>query len=100
MGDCFKPAGKKAAKGHYPVRKKKGGMVLDSLIKANPDVIIITGDAFAVQQAFVDYKVVNPAFTQINAIRDMAVYALPAYVDSSVMEYPGILKKWAVALAK
>ena len=100
VGDCFKPAGKKASRGHYPVRKKKGGMVLDPLIKANPDIIIITGDAFAVQQAFADYKDVNPALTQVKAIRDMAVYALPAYVDSSVIEYPGILKKWAVALAE
>lgn len=100
VGDSFKPADGKANKGHYPVRKKKNGMVLDPVIKANPDVIVMTGDALAVQRAFADYLTANPAFAQVKAIRNMAVYALPAYVDSSVLEYPDILKKWAVALAR
>ena len=100
VGDSFKPADGKANKGHYPVRKKRNGMVLDPVIKANPDVIVMTGDALAVQRAFADYLTVNPAFAQVKAVQNMAVYALPAYVDSSVLEYPGILKKWAVALAR
>jgi ABC-type Fe3+-hydroxamate transport system substrate-binding protein len=97
-GDTFKPGNGKAAKGHYPVQKRKHGMVLDPLIKANPDIIVMTGDAFAVQKALADYQAANPALAQVKAIRDMAVYALPAYVDSSVLEYPNILRKWAVAL--
>lgn len=100
VGDSFKPANGKVSKGHYPVRKKKGGMVLDPLVKANPDVIVITGDAFAVQKALADYRAGHPDCAKINAIRDMAVYALPAYVDSSVLEYPKILRKWTVALTR
>ncbi|MCK5165224.1 MAG: ABC transporter substrate-binding protein [Desulfobacula sp.] len=100
VGDSFKPADGKANKGHYPVRKKKNGMVLDPMIKANPDIIVMTGDALAVQRTFADYLTANPAFAQVKAIRDMAVYALPVYVDSSVLEYPDILKKWATALVR
>jgi ABC-type Fe3+-hydroxamate transport system substrate-binding protein len=100
VGDCFKPSNGKAQKGHYPVRKKKGGMLLDPLIASNPDVIVMTGDAFAVQKAFADYQTGNPAFAQVKAIRILSLYALPAYVDSGVLEYPAVLEKWINALGK
>jgi hypothetical protein len=99
-GDCFRPANGKSQKGHFPVPKKKGGFVLDPLIEANPDVLIITGDALALQTALADYRAANPALAQVKAVRDMAVYTLPGYVDSSVLEYPTILRKWAVALSR
>ena len=98
-GDAFKPASGKAAKGHYPVRKKKGDMVLDPLIKADPDIIVMTGDAFAVQKALADFRRHHPELGKVKAFGNMALYALPAYIDSSVLEYPGILKKWTAALA-
>jgi ABC-type Fe3+-hydroxamate transport system substrate-binding protein len=97
-GETFKPADGKPNKGHYPVPKKKSGMVLDSLIAADPDAIVMTGDAFAVQKALADYQAAHPELGRVKAIRNMAVYALPGYVDSSVLEYPGILRKWATAL--
>lgn len=100
VGDCFKPDNGNANKGYYLVIKKKNGIVLHPVIKANPDVIIITGDVFAVQKAIYEYEAVDPDLAQINAIRNMAIFTLPAYVDSSVLEYPQILKKWAIALAE
>jgi ABC-type Fe3+-hydroxamate transport system substrate-binding protein len=98
-GDAFKPADGKPDKGYYPVRKTKSGMVLKPLIAADPDVIVMTGDSFATQKALSDYLSTDPNTARIKAIRNMAVYALPEYVDSGVLEYPGILQKWAVALA-
>jgi hypothetical protein len=100
VGDCFETSSGGAQKGHYTVRKKKDGMALDPVIGANPDVIIMTGDAFAVQKAFSDYQGVNPAFARVKAIREMAVYTLPAYVDSSVLEYPSVLHMWTIALGR
>jgi hypothetical protein len=100
VGDSFKPADGKARKGHYPVKKKKGGMVLDPLIAADPDVVVMTGDAFAVQKALADYGAANPELLQVTAIRKMAVYAMPSYVDAEVLEYPGILRKWSLVLSK
>ena len=60
----------------------------------------MTGDAFAVQQALADYAVANPDLAKVKAVASMAVYALPGYVDSSVLEYPSVLRKWSAALAR
>jgi ABC-type Fe3+-hydroxamate transport system substrate-binding protein len=100
VGDCFKPEGGEPSKGHYPVRKRKSGLVLDPLLAADPDAIILLGEAFAVQRAFADYGAAHPEFAELKAIRSGAVYALPAYVDSGVLEYPAVLSKWTVALAR
>jgi ABC-type Fe3+-hydroxamate transport system substrate-binding protein len=85
VGGFFKPSNGKAAKGHYPVRKKKSGMVLSPLIKANPDVIIITGDVFAVQKALSRTIMKNPALAAVPAIKNLDIYSLPFYADSSVI---------------
>ncbi len=97
VGDAFKPENGKAAKGYYPVRKKKGGMNLQPLLKANPDVIVVTGSSYAAQKALADYMRVNPEVAKIPAIKNQAIYHLPLYVDSSVIEFPHILLQWAMA---
>jgi len=61
--------------------KKKGGLVLDPLLKANPAIIVMTGNAYTVQKF-------------------LAVYNLPMYIDSSVIEFPDIQRQWAVALVR
>jgi hypothetical protein len=99
VGDSFKPAKGKPQKGHYPVKKKKGGFVLDPIIKANPDVIVMTGNAFAAQKAIAEYMKNNPALANVKALKNQAIYSLPFYLDSSVIEYPDILRQWAVALS-
>ena len=100
VGDAFKPADGKPNKGHYMVPKKKGMLSLNPLLSADPDVIVMTGDTFAVQKALADYQAVHPEMARVKAIRNLAVYALPPYVDSGVLEYPGVLQKWAAALAQ
>lgn len=99
VGDAFKPAGKKPGKGHYSVVKKKEGLVLDPLIEAKPDIIVITGSAYAVQKILAAYLKKNPALADVPAIKNLAVYNLPYYIDSSVIEFPDILRQWAIALS-
>jgi len=99
VGDAFKPADGKADKGHYQVPKKKAGPVLNPMIEARPDVIVITGNGYAVQKILATYLKKNPALADVPAIKKLAVYNLPYYVDSSVIEYPDILRQWAVALS-
>ncbi|MFP4265944.1 MAG: ABC transporter substrate-binding protein [Desulfonatronovibrionaceae bacterium] len=97
-GDVFSQ-GKKPSKGHYMVRKKRGELDLDPLLEANPDIIVMTGDAFAVQKALDNYAEKKPKIKNVKAIKDMAVFSLPGYVDSGVIEYPSVLRKWAVAFS-
>ena len=83
----------KINKGHFMIRK------LDVLIQAKPDVIVMTGDAFAVQKALAAQVKKNPALAKVPAIKNVAVYSLTRYVDSSLIEYPAILRQWTAALA-
>ncbi len=98
VGDAFKPANGKMDKGYYAVRKKKGGMILDPLIKADPDIIVITGNSYAVEKNLYAYLKTHPDLAHVPAIKNMAVYHLPLYVDSSVLEFPDILMQWGMAL--
>ncbi len=97
-GDAFKPADGKSSKGHYPVKKTKNGANLKPLIQANPDVIIITGDTLSAQKAIADTLANTPEFAKIPAVKNVKIFALPRYVDSSILEYPGMLMKWTAAL--
>jgi ABC-type Fe3+-hydroxamate transport system substrate-binding protein len=98
VGDCFKQEDKEPVKGHYMVRKTRDGFDLSPLVRADPDVIVATGDALVVQKALQAHAKENPEMNRVKAVRDMAVYALPGYIDSGVIEYPSVLRKWAVAL--
>jgi ABC-type Fe3+-hydroxamate transport system substrate-binding protein len=100
VGDCFKPSTGKAAKGHYMVRKKQGRMAFDPMIAVDPDVIIMTGDALSVQKSLASYLKINPELAQVKALKNAALYSLPFYADSSVIEYPAILAKWVGALSE
>lgn len=94
VGHLAVPKGKTPSKGHIQVRK------LNGLIAANPDVIIMTGNALAVQKALYSAVKQNPALANISALRSHAVFSLPGYVDASVMSYPETLKLWADILKK
>ena len=82
----------KISKGHAAASRLKG------LEKANPDVIVATGNGFAVQKALHDAMKKNPALADIPAIKNGDIYNLPFYGDSSILEYPQIFKQWQVAL--
>ncbi|MBI9080660.1 MAG: ABC transporter substrate-binding protein [Pseudodesulfovibrio sp.] len=84
----------KLSKGHVSCSRLKG------LIKANPDVIVMTGDAFAVQAALRKIIKNDPTVSEVPAIKNGAVFSLPFYGDSSVIEYPEIFRQWSVALQK
>lgn len=93
VGQLAVSQGKTPSKGHIQVRKLTG------LIAAAPDAIIMTGDAKAVQKAIHRAVKKNPALAGVPALKAHALFSLPGYVDSSVMEYPGVLKQWAGFLA-
>ncbi|PIE59422.1 MAG: hypothetical protein CSA32_03460 [Desulfobulbus propionicus] len=98
-GDVFKPANGKMMKGYYPVKKTKDGMKLDPLLKAKPEIIVITGNAYAVQKILADYLNANPALAEVPALKNQAIFHLPLYVDSSVLEFPQILLQWSMAFS-
>ncbi|PIE68782.1 MAG: hypothetical protein CSA21_05815 [Deltaproteobacteria bacterium] len=99
VGEVFNPGDAKPAKGHYMIKKSRKGFDLSPLIAADPDVIVAVGDVMSVQKALQGYAKKNPKLNNVKAIKDMAVYGLPGYIDASVIEYPLILRQWAIALA-
>ena len=92
VGSKMFPETAKADRGFYPLRR------LTKLALANPDVIVMTGDAFAGQKALEEALAQNPELRDIPAVRSLAVYSLPAYVNSSALGYPSVLLKWINAL--
>lgn len=100
VGEVFNPEHAKPSKGHYMVKKSRGGFDLSALIEADPDVIVAVGDVMSVQKAIERYAEKNPELKNVKAIKSLAVYGLPAYIDSSVIEYPEIFRQWIVALAR
>ena len=93
VGNLIKP-GAKAKKGVFPLQR------LEKIGKAMPDIIIITGEAFALQKALHKALKKNPSLSEVPAIKNREIYSLPRYVDSSVIEYPQILRLWTRALYK
>lgn len=93
VGDVLKSSNKKVNKGHFSIRK------LDALTIAKPDVIVMTGNPFAVQKALTAGVKINPALANVPAIKNPSIYSLPFYADSSVIEYPAILRQWTDALS-
>ncbi|WP_319522439.1 ABC transporter substrate-binding protein [uncultured Desulfosarcina sp.] len=94
VGGKMIAVGEKPSKGHVGIRK------LDGLIAAAPDAIVMTGDAIAVQKAMAEAIHKNPGLGDVPAIKAHAIYSLPGYIDSSVIEYPLILRRWADALCR
>lgn len=82
----------KVTKGHVSVSRMRG------LAKANPDVIVATGDGFAVQKALRDALKRDPSLAEVPALKNGEVYSLPFYGDSSILEYPLIFRQWQKAL--
>ncbi len=97
-GDVFQAGDAKPSKGHYIVKKSRQGPVLKPLVAAAPDVIVMTGDTFAVQKAIADALQYTPELADVPAVKNNRIYSLPAYIDASVIEYPEILARWAHAL--
>ena len=82
----------KVSKGHVSAGRLTG------LAKAAPDVIVATGDPFAVQKALHDAIKADPSLAELPALKNGDVYALPFYADSGVLEYPAVFTQWRLAL--
>ncbi len=73
---------------------------LDGLSRAAPDLIVMTGDADAVQRKLFEALQRHPELAdEVPAIANHAMLTLPAYYDSEVIEYPGVLERWSTAFA-
>lgn len=92
VGDMVAPDAK-ATKGYVSVGR------LGGLAKAAPDVIVMTGDAYPVQAALKKALDRDPSLAEVPALKNAAVFSLPLYLDSGVLEYPNIFKQWREALA-
>lgn len=92
-GTAFRPPSGAVSRGMYRIRNIKG------LLKAQPDAIVITGDAWAVQAAISKEIATTPELGSIAALKNAAVFTLPRYIDGSVIEYPAIFTQWKTALS-
>lgn len=85
-------------KGHFMVKKNRNGPILTPLMEADPEIIVTTGSAFAVQKSISRATDKNPDLQKVPAIKNNRIYSLPRYIDASVMEYPEVLSIWAQAV--
>jgi ABC-type Fe3+-hydroxamate transport system substrate-binding protein len=88
VGSLIKKQDTKVNKGYFPLKSWQ------AVLKANPDIIVTYGNSYTVQKNLVRALKRHPELAKVTAIRDHAVYALPFYMDSSVTQYPKILKVW------
>lgn len=89
--DLYKP-GATVSKGHVLVRSLAG------LARARPDAIVMTGDPLGVQQALSRALAEHPELAEVPAVQGLALYTLPPYTDSGVIEYPDVFMRWLRAL--
>jgi hypothetical protein len=93
VGGGFLPVDGKGEFGFLTIRS------LEPLRRLKPDALVLTGDADAVQRMLARTLRRHPDLAaDVPALRTGSVFALPAYMDSDVVEYPAILRRWAAAL--
>lgn len=100
VGQAFLPENAAATKGYFTVGKRKGEVDLTPLRKAAPDVIVVFGNAYAVQKALATAIDRDPTLALVPAVKKQTIYVLPQYVDSGVLEYPEALALWTDALCR
>ena len=94
VGNLIKPEGVKVKRGSFLLRN------IEDIAKANPDVIILTGESFAVEKALQKALKKNPSLREVPAVKNYEMYSLPGYIDEWIIEYPYILRLWISALYK
>ena len=92
VGNLLVTEGEKISKGYFTLKN------IADIAKANPDIIIVTGQSFPVEKALAKAVKKNPALSQIVALKNHEIYNLPVYVDGSVLDYPYLLTLWTKAL--
>ena len=93
-GSLIKKQDTKVNKGYFPLKSWQ------AVLKANPDIIVTYGNSYTVQKNLVRALKRHPELAKVIAIRDHAIYTLPFYMNSSITQYPKILKVWADAVYK
>lgn len=94
VGREFLSDGEKGDGGYLMIRS------LEPLRRIKPDALVLTGDADAVQRVLAAAIRRDPGLvSEVPALRSGSVFALPAYMDSEVIEYPSVLRRWAAAFA-
>lgn len=94
VGILIKKQDTKVNKGYFPLKSWQ------AVLKANPDIIVTYGNSYTVQKSLVRALKRRSELAKVTAIRDHAVYTLPFYMDSSVTQYPKVLKVWVDAVYK
>ena len=94
VGDLARDQDTKADKGYFLLEDWQ------AVSNANPDIIVKYGNPCAVEKSLARALKKYPELAKVPAIRDHAIYTLPFYMDSSVTQYPKILKAWFDAVYK
>lgn len=94
VADQVKPPDTKVVKGFFELKNSEWLR----LVKANPDVIVKTGNVAAVEKALAQALRNYPELARVTAIRDHTIYTLPAYIGSDVIGYPRTLQAWFDAI--
>jgi len=80
---------------------KRGYFILEdwqAIAKANPDIIVKYGNPYAVERGLVKAIKKYPELSGVAAIKNHAIYTLPAYYNASVTQYPYVLRAWLDAV--
>ena len=83
------------------VEVTKGYFILDNwqaVVRANPDIIVKYGNVCTVEKGLVRALKKYSELSDVTAIKNHAVYTVPSYMGSSVIEYPQILRAWYDAI--
>ena len=94
VGDMVKTEDTKVEKCHFLLEGWK------NIAKANPDIIVKYGNIFTVEKKLAFALKKHPELSGVTAIKNHAVYTLPAYYDGSVTRYPAVLGTWIDAVCR
>ncbi len=94
VGDLAKDQDTKVNKGYFLLEDWQ------AVSNANPDIIVKYGNPCAVEKSLARALKKRPELAKVPAIKNHEIYTLPFYMDSSVTQYPTILKAWFDAVYK
>lgn len=69
-----------------------------AIARANPDIIVKYGNPYAIERGLVKALKKYPELSAVPAIKNRAIYTLPAYYNASATQYPSVLRVWLDAV--
>ena len=94
VGDLVKSGDTEVKKGHFMLEDWQ------RVAKANPDIIVKCGNPYPIEKGLVRALKKYQELSEVSAIKNHAIYTLPAYFDSSVTQYPSVLGTWIDAICR